>query len=181
MSARSLGEQMRHRVPVVLVFFAANRILERRRPVGRMIVGQLERRRLPADTPHLVADAVDDGLPQIRLHRSHMPWLERGQVPEHMQRRLLHQVARIETAACGSGQSAMRPSLQRRETPLEQGLHRRPVSAACPHHQLDGRFVAQERIAGGSGADARLFSTMTGAGRIMSFSRLEANFLGFLR
>src|ERR671911_457564 len=88
--------QARYRIAIVFVHLRTNSILFGRASLRWMIVGKLEGRRLPADAPHFVADAVDDRLTQIRLHRADVAWLERPEIPEDMERRFLYEIARIQ-------------------------------------------------------------------------------------
>jgi hypothetical protein len=52
-----------------------------------------------------------------------VPRLERAEIAEHVQGGLPHEIARVEPSAGRGRQTAMRPSLQRRQAPLQQGFH----------------------------------------------------------
>ena len=144
-SSRSRGVSVVSASPIALVRFGLNRQLQRRRPIRRVILGQFDRRRMPADAPHFVADAVDDGLAEIRLHGADVARLERVEAAEGVKRGFLNEVLRIQAPRAAGGQAAMGPALQRRQAALEQRLHADAIARLRPDHELDGRLVAQER------------------------------------
>ena len=48
------------------------------------------------DAPHFVANAIQDRLPKIGLHRADVSGLEGIELPQHVEHRFLHQIAGIE-------------------------------------------------------------------------------------
>ena len=84
----------------------------------------------PDKPPHLVADPVDDRLPQVRLHRADVPRLERVEPRDGVHRGILDEIGRVEMAARGSRQTPMRPALERRQASLEDRFDRGLI-AAC--------------------------------------------------
>src|SRR5262249_4653024 len=104
--------ETRERLTIALVRFRLNRGFERRRAIGWMILWELRRRRVTSDLPHLVTNAVDHRLPEIALHRTDMPWLEEIEPFNQAQCSVLHQVVRIQAAARGGRQPAVRPALE---------------------------------------------------------------------
>ena len=117
--------------------------------IAGQILGQLDGRRLPADSPHFVADAIDDGLTKVRLHGAHVARLEHVEAPQHVHRRLLDEVLGIERPAGSRGQPAVRPALQRRKAALKQRFHGAAIARLRPDQELNGRLVAQEEAASG--------------------------------
>jgi hypothetical protein len=111
-----------------------------------MILGQLHRGGSPRHLADLVADAIDDRLPEVCLHRSDVARFEHIEAGEHVHRRLLNEVAGIERPPRRGGQPAVRPSLQTGEAPLEKRFHGETVAAARLDDQLDRRFVAQQGV-----------------------------------
>ena len=107
------------------------------------------------DAPHLVPDPVDHRLPQVGLHRAHVPGLEAVQPSKHVQNGFLHEIAGVERTAGRHRQPAVCPSPERREAALEERLDGEAIAFAGADDQFDGGLVAEERVsafgAGGLG------------------------------
>ena len=78
------------------------------------------RRRVPRHPPDLVANPVDERLPQIRLQRTVVARLEVLDVPERLGERLLHQVFGVPEITGPSRQTSPRPAPQRALMPPNQ-------------------------------------------------------------
>jgi len=97
------------------------------------------------DPSDLVADAIENRLAQIGLHGANVLRLERIEPTEDVKDGLLNQIAGIEGPSRGRRQLTVRPPLQLRHTPLKQRFSRLSIAAPGPYHELDRRFVADER------------------------------------
>jgi hypothetical protein len=75
-----------------------------------------------------------------------MTWLEVIEPAQHVQRTLLDDVACVEVSSGRGRKPAVRPSLERWQTPFQQRFDGEAVSALRPNHQLDGRLVAYQRV-----------------------------------
>src|SRR5436190_4736513 len=131
--------------------FFANRLLERRRIVGRHVghrpgIG----RRPPAGLPDLVTDSVHRRLAQVRLERAIPRGLERADVPEARQQRVLDDVARVPRVAGPPRQPPAGESLEHREVAGEERIARVAVSRLGPEEELSGGFGFRR----GGGGDA---------------------------
>ena len=107
--------------------------------------GREIRGRVTCHLPHLVADAIDDGLTQVGLHCPNVPWFEHVEALKGVKRGFLHQVGGIEETACGRREPAMCP-LEARQAALKQRFHGEAIAGASPHHELECGFVAEERV-----------------------------------
>jgi hypothetical protein len=111
-----------------------------------MILGQLRRRCVTSDLPHLVANPIDDRLPEISLHRADMSRLEEVEPFDQIEGGILHQIVGVEAATRDSWQAAVGPALKLRQAPLEERFGGHPVTFPCPDHQLHRRLIAQQRV-----------------------------------
>jgi len=136
--------QLHQRDAVPIVLLGLNGGFERRLAIRRKIVRNLDRRRLPPDAPHFVANAVDHRLPEIRLHRADVARLKAIEPAQHVQRRVLDDVVGVECAAGGGRQAAVSPAFQRRQAALQQRLRRGVVARLRANDQLNRRLVAEQ-------------------------------------
>jgi hypothetical protein len=111
-----------------------------------MLFGKFHGGWMPCDAAYLVADPIDDGLAQVGLHCADVPWFEDVESLKGMQRRVLHEITRVDRAACRHRQFPVGPPLEVRQAPLEQGFNGHAVTRARLDDQLHRRLVAQERI-----------------------------------
>ena len=133
-----------HGGAIARVGLFVDRVFERRRLVGRKVIWNLDGHGAPDEPAHLVADPVDDRLPQVRLHRADVARLERVEARDRAHRRILDEIARVEMAARGSRQAAVRPAFERRQASLEDRLDRRLIARAGTYDQFDRRLVAHQ-------------------------------------
>src|SRR5687768_18451079 len=73
-----------------------------------------------------------------------MPRLERIELCDGVHRGVLHEIARVEMPAGRGGQPPVRPSLERRQAPLQNRVDGRRVAASRADDQLDRRLVAEQ-------------------------------------
>ena len=137
--------QLHEHGAIALVGLGSNGFLERRRHVRRQIFGQFRRRGMPADSAHLVADPVDDRLPEVRLHGADVPRLEGIESPQHVQHGFLDQVAGIQAPPRRRRQAPVRKSPEAWNRPLQQRLDRHAVAFPRSDDQFNGRLVAEQR------------------------------------
>ena len=88
------------------------------------------------------ADAIDDGLTEIGLHGADVARLEYVETPQHVHRRLLDEVLRIERSARSRGQAPVCPTLERRKAPLKQRFDGATIARLRPDQELNGRLIA---------------------------------------
>ena len=124
------GPQPLQRLFVPLHRLVADRFVERRRRrIGMLgIVLDARRRRIPRDPPNLVADAIDERLPQVRLQRTVVTRLEILDMPKRLGERLLHQVFGVPKVTGPSRQTSPRPAPQRALVPPNQVIQRLRVA-----------------------------------------------------
>jgi hypothetical protein len=116
-----------------------------------MVVGQLHRRRVTADLPDLVADAVNHRLAKVALHRAHMPRLEQIETLQEIEGGVLHEVVRVQMSAGGRRELTVGPASERRQAALEERLRGQAVAGPGPYDKLQRRLVAQKRALLGFG------------------------------
>jgi hypothetical protein len=104
----------------------ADGLVERRR--GRVsvlpLLVQLGYPWIPSDPTNLVADLVDEGLPQIRLQRALVARLKIVEMPEGLHKRLLHQIFGIAKIAGPAWQAATCPPPERGLVPTNEIVER---------------------------------------------------------
>jgi hypothetical protein len=86
--------------------------------------------RAATDAPALVANAVENGLPEVRLERPLVPVLELVEPLETLEDRVLYQVFRFREIAGPSWQPSRGPSLQRRDVAPKQDVQSLGVAIA---------------------------------------------------
>jgi hypothetical protein len=83
---------------------------------------------MPSDPTNLVADPVDERLPQIRLQRALVARLKVVEVPEGLHKRFLHQIFGVAKIAGPAWQSAAGPPPERRLVPTNKIVERLRVA-----------------------------------------------------
>jgi hypothetical protein len=94
-----------------------------------------------------VANAVHHRLSEIGLQRTLMPGFEGLEATHRRHDRVLHDVRGVVHAARTGRQPTVRPTAQRRNTPLQQPVKGLRVAPFCELEELDGRFRRQRLFA----------------------------------
>ena len=118
-----------------------------------MILGQFERRRLAADPPHLVADAVDDRLPQVGLHRADVARLEHVEAPQRVKRGVLHEIVGVKAPRAADGS---RPWAQRLSGGRQRSSSASIAGRSPPCARTTSSIVGSSLSRRGFGVDGRL-------------------------
>ena len=120
---------------------------------------------MTSNPANLVPNAVDDRLPEIRLHRADVPRLECVEAAQDVQHGFLDQVARVQRTSCRRRKATMGKAPEARNRPLKQCFDGQPVSFSGLDDQLNGRLVAEKRVPA-VGRDVRRSGlTVTGLSR----------------
>ncbi len=97
--------------------------------------------------PQLVADPVQDRLPQVGLKRADTAGLEAVDLLKRSKQGVLDKVVRVGQVARPAGQAAADPAAKGADVSSHQALEGFPVSAAYPLDQVEGRIEGGRRLA----------------------------------